>query len=184
MVGSDIDGYTARFHELARLVPHMLTPESQRVNYYIRGLAPEIKPHVTLSEPATIQGAVSMANCLTTDEIKDGLFRKKENAGNKKRSNDQNKNRGIDDRNKIQRTGGNFALTVPEKGQGQHQYACQHPKCARCNFYHSGNCPVCHRCNQVGHFTRTAPIELLIKDQGQLVMSVEILTTLGGIAQG
>ncbi|GJX40532.1 hypothetical protein Tco_0255522, partial [Tanacetum coccineum] len=84
MVGADIDGYTARFHELARLVPHMVTPESQRVNRYIRGLAPEIKPHVTSSEPATIQGAVSMANCLTTDGIKDRLFKKKENAGNKR----------------------------------------------------------------------------------------------------
>ncbi|GKB18538.1 putative reverse transcriptase domain-containing protein [Tanacetum coccineum] len=97
MVGSDIDGYTARFHELARLVPHMVTPESQRVNRYIRGLAFEIKPNVTSSEPATIQGA---------------------------------------------------------QGQGQRQYAGQHPKCAKCNFHHSGNCPVCHRCNQVGHFTR------------------------------
>nr|GEW11337.1 hypothetical protein [Tanacetum cinerariifolium] len=29
MVGSDINGYTARFHELSRLVPHMVTPESQ-----------------------------------------------------------------------------------------------------------------------------------------------------------
>nr|GEW25868.1 reverse transcriptase domain-containing protein [Tanacetum cinerariifolium] len=98
MVGSDIDGYTARFHKLARLVPYMVTPESQRVNRYIRGLAPEIKPH------------------------------KKENDGNKKRSNDQNKNRGRDDRNKRQKTRGNFALTVPEKGQGQRQYAGQHPK--------------------------------------------------------
>ncbi|GJX99509.1 putative reverse transcriptase domain-containing protein [Tanacetum coccineum] len=141
MVGSDIDGYTARFHELARLVPHMVTPESQRVNRYIRGLAPEIKPHVTSSEPATIQGAVSMANRLTTDGIKDGLFKKKENAGNKRRSNDQNRNRGRDDRNKRQRTGGNFALTVPEHGQGQRQYAGQHPKCAKCNFHHSGNRP-------------------------------------------
>ncbi|GJV71551.1 putative reverse transcriptase domain-containing protein [Tanacetum coccineum] len=82
MVGSDIDGYTARFHELARLVPHMVTPESQRVNRYIRGLAFEIKPNVTSSEPATIQGAVSMANRLTTNGIKDGLFKKKENDGN------------------------------------------------------------------------------------------------------
>ncbi|GJR64604.1 putative reverse transcriptase domain-containing protein [Tanacetum coccineum] len=154
MVGSNIDGYTARFHELARLVPHMVTLESQRVNRYIRGLAPEIKPHVTSSEPATIQGAVSMANRLTTDGIKDGLFKKRENAGNKRRSNDQNKNRGRDERNKRQRTGGNFALTVPEQGQGQRQYAGQHPKCAKCNFHHSGNCPVCRRCNQVGHFTR------------------------------
>ncbi|GJR97611.1 putative reverse transcriptase domain-containing protein [Tanacetum coccineum] len=122
MVGSDIDGYTTRFHELARLVPHM--------------------------------GAVSIANRLTTDGIKDGLFKKKENSRNKKRSSDHNKNRGRDDRNKRQRAGGNFALTVPEQGQGQRQYAGQHPKCARCNFHHFGNCHVCRRCNQVGHFTR------------------------------
>ncbi|GKD91771.1 putative reverse transcriptase domain-containing protein [Tanacetum coccineum] len=132
----------------------MVTPESQRVNRYIQGLALKIKLHVTSSEPATIQGAVSMANRLTTDGIKDGLFKKKENAGNKRRSNDQNRNRGRDDRNKRQRTRGDFALTVLEHGQGQRQYAGQHPKCAKCNFYHSGNCLVCRRCNQVGHFTR------------------------------
>ncbi|GJY05425.1 reverse transcriptase domain-containing protein [Tanacetum coccineum] len=51
MVGSDIDGYTARFHELVRLVPHMVTPEYQRVNRYIQGLALEIKPHVTSCKP-------------------------------------------------------------------------------------------------------------------------------------
>ncbi|GKC53763.1 putative reverse transcriptase domain-containing protein, partial [Tanacetum coccineum] len=104
MVGSDIDGYTARFYELARLVSHM-----------DRGM---------------------------------------EDAGNKKRSNDQNKNRGMEDRNKRQRTGRNFALTTPEQGQGQRQYAGPHSKCAKCNFHHSGNCPVCGRCNKVGHFTR------------------------------
>ncbi|GJR82796.1 hypothetical protein Tco_0153581 [Tanacetum coccineum] len=118
MVGSDIDGYMARFHELAKLVPHMVTPESQCVNRYIRGLAPKIKPHVTPSKPAIIQGVVSMPNRLTTDGIKDGLFQKKENARNKRRSNDRNRNRGRDDRNKRQRTGGNFALTVLEQGQG------------------------------------------------------------------
>ncbi|GJV94018.1 putative reverse transcriptase domain-containing protein [Tanacetum coccineum] len=91
MVRSNIDGYTARFHELARPVPHMVTPENQR-------------------------SAVSMANRLTTDGIKDRIFKKHENVGNKKRSNDQNKNRGRDDRNKRQRTGRNFALTA--LGQG------------------------------------------------------------------
>ncbi|GJU82511.1 putative reverse transcriptase domain-containing protein [Tanacetum coccineum] len=149
MVGSDIDGYTAIFHELARLMPHMVTPKNQRVNRYILGLAPEIKAHVTSSKPGTIQGAVSMAN-----GIKDEIFKKKENARNKKRSNDQNKNRGRDDRNKRHRTGRNFALTAPEQGQGQCYYAGQHPKCAKCNFHHSGNYPVCGRCKQVGHFTR------------------------------
>ncbi|GJZ90518.1 putative reverse transcriptase domain-containing protein [Tanacetum coccineum] len=86
MVGSDIDGYIARFHELARLVPHMVSPKNQHVNRYIRGLAPKIKPHVTSSKPTTIQSAVSMANLLTTDGIKDGTTKKKENARNKRRA--------------------------------------------------------------------------------------------------
>ncbi|GKB65074.1 putative reverse transcriptase domain-containing protein, partial [Tanacetum coccineum] len=114
MVGSDIDGYTTRFHKLARLVPHMVTPENQHVNRYIRGMAPEINPHVTSSKPTSIQSA--------------------------------NKNRGRDDRNKRQRTGRNFALTAPEQGHGKRQYAGPHPKCAKCNFHHSGNRPVCGRC--------------------------------------
>ncbi|GKA61330.1 hypothetical protein Tco_0760737 [Tanacetum coccineum] len=83
MVGSDIDGYTARFQELARLVPHMVTLESQRVNRYIRGW--------TFQEEG---------KCWKQKEV------------------DQNKNRGRDDRNKRQRTGGNFAVTVPDQGQG------------------------------------------------------------------
>ncbi|GKE27860.1 putative reverse transcriptase domain-containing protein [Tanacetum coccineum] len=68
--------------------------------------------------------------------------------------NDQNKNRGRDNGNKRQRTRRNFALTTLKQGQVQRQYAGQHPKCAKCNFHHSGNCLVCRQCNQVGHFTR------------------------------
>nr|GEZ27661.1 hypothetical protein [Tanacetum cinerariifolium] len=52
------------------------------------GLDLEIKAHATSSKPGTIQGAVSLANRLTIDGIKDGIFKKKENAGTKKRSND------------------------------------------------------------------------------------------------
>nr|GEV86158.1 putative reverse transcriptase domain-containing protein [Tanacetum cinerariifolium] len=85
MIGSDIDGYTTRFHELARLVPYMVTLKNQRVNCYIWDLAPKIKPHVTSSKSTSIQSAVSMANHLTTDDIKDRIFKKQENAGNKKR---------------------------------------------------------------------------------------------------
>nr|GEY86898.1 hypothetical protein [Tanacetum cinerariifolium] len=106
MVGSNIDRHTTRFHELARLVPHMVTLENQHVNRYNWGLDLEIKSHVTSFTPTTIQSVVSMANRLTTN------------------------------------------------GQGQRQYVGQHPKCAKCNFHHSGNCPVYGRCNQVGHFTR------------------------------
>ncbi|GJZ64084.1 putative reverse transcriptase domain-containing protein [Tanacetum coccineum] len=94
----------------------MLTLESQHVNRYIKGLAPEIKANVTSSNPAIIQGVMSMANHLTTNGIKDGIFKKKENAEDKKRSSNQFKN----------------------QGQVQRQYAGQHSKCAKCNFHHSG----------------------------------------------
>ncbi|GJS02460.1 putative reverse transcriptase domain-containing protein [Tanacetum coccineum] len=39
MNGADVDRYTTRFHELARLVPRMVTSESKRIDRYIRGLA-------------------------------------------------------------------------------------------------------------------------------------------------
>ncbi|GJX52723.1 putative reverse transcriptase domain-containing protein [Tanacetum coccineum] len=148
MVGSDIDGYIARFHELARLVPHMVTQENPHVNRYIWGLAPEMKENVTSSRPTTIKST----NRLTTDGIKDGIFKKKENDGNTKRSNDQNKNKGRDDGNTRQRTGRNFCHNPKISRQGERQYVGQHPKCAKCNFHHSGNCPVCGR--YLNHFKR------------------------------
>ncbi|GJR98693.1 putative reverse transcriptase domain-containing protein [Tanacetum coccineum] len=37
--GADVDRYTTQFHELARLVPRMVTSESKRIDRYIRGLA-------------------------------------------------------------------------------------------------------------------------------------------------
>nr|GEV81245.1 reverse transcriptase domain-containing protein [Tanacetum cinerariifolium] len=39
MVGAGHVAYTDRFHELARLVPHLVTPENKRIERYINGLA-------------------------------------------------------------------------------------------------------------------------------------------------
>ncbi|GKD13173.1 hypothetical protein Tco_1197580 [Tanacetum coccineum] len=43
MVGSNHAGYTDRFNELAKLVPHLVTHESSRIKRYIAGLAPKIR---------------------------------------------------------------------------------------------------------------------------------------------
>nr|GEV12600.1 putative reverse transcriptase domain-containing protein [Tanacetum cinerariifolium] len=83
-----------------------------------------------------------MANCLTTDGIKDEIFKKKENARNKKMSNDQNRDRGRDDRNKRQRTRRNFALTDQEQGQGATN---ERPR------------PTCSECRDPNHFRRNCP---------------------------
>ncbi|GJW91266.1 reverse transcriptase domain-containing protein [Tanacetum coccineum] len=40
MVGVGHAAYTDRFHELARLVPHLVTPENKKIKRYVYGLAP------------------------------------------------------------------------------------------------------------------------------------------------
>ncbi|GJX43407.1 reverse transcriptase domain-containing protein [Tanacetum coccineum] len=42
MVGAGHDAYTDRFHELARLFPHLVTPESMMIERYVYGLAPDL----------------------------------------------------------------------------------------------------------------------------------------------
>ncbi|XP_035841549.1 uncharacterized protein DDB_G0287625-like [Helianthus annuus] len=70
MVGSDITGYTQRFHDLSRVIPYLVTPEYKRIERYIWGLAPEIRSHVTAAEPTTITQAVTLAVSLNEDAIR------------------------------------------------------------------------------------------------------------------
>ncbi|GJY63260.1 putative reverse transcriptase domain-containing protein [Tanacetum coccineum] len=56
--GTDIDGYTNRFHELALLCPRMVEPEQVKVEQYIRGLSKNIRGDVTSSRPTGIDEAV------------------------------------------------------------------------------------------------------------------------------
>ncbi|GJX57155.1 reverse transcriptase domain-containing protein [Tanacetum coccineum] len=43
MVGAGHAAYTDRFHELARLVPQLVTPEGKKIERYVYGLAPQIQ---------------------------------------------------------------------------------------------------------------------------------------------
>nr|GEW65647.1 reverse transcriptase domain-containing protein [Tanacetum cinerariifolium] len=43
MVEAGHAAYTDRFYELARLVPHLLTPKSRKIKRYMYGLAPQIR---------------------------------------------------------------------------------------------------------------------------------------------
>nr|GEX38724.1 putative reverse transcriptase domain-containing protein [Tanacetum cinerariifolium] len=111
MVRSDIDGYTARFHELCNTP--ILIDIAAEANLGDIGWGTNVP----------VERCGEYGQPFDHRWYKDGIFKKKENAGNKKRSNDHNRNRGRDDRNKRQRTGWNFALTASEQGQGKCQYA-------------------------------------------------------------
>ncbi|GJU15720.1 reverse transcriptase domain-containing protein [Tanacetum coccineum] len=51
MVGAGHAVYTDRFYELARLVPHLVTPESRMIEIYVYGLAQQICGMVAATEP-------------------------------------------------------------------------------------------------------------------------------------
>ncbi|XP_024963511.1 uncharacterized protein LOC112503749 [Cynara cardunculus var. scolymus] len=84
MVGMEVDKYTARFHELAKLVPHMVTPEEKQIDRYIWGLAPEIRGMVMSANPTIIQKAVVLANRLTNDAVISGILKQDKFGGKKK----------------------------------------------------------------------------------------------------
>ncbi|GJW03387.1 hypothetical protein Tco_1562243, partial [Tanacetum coccineum] len=54
MVGVGHAAYTNRFHELARLVPHLVTPESRTIERYVYGLALQIRRMVKATELKTM----------------------------------------------------------------------------------------------------------------------------------
>ncbi|GKA24376.1 reverse transcriptase domain-containing protein [Tanacetum coccineum] len=62
MVEAGYAAYTNRFHELARLVPHLVTPKSGIIKRYVYGLAPQIRGMVVAIEPKTMQKAIKDMN--------------------------------------------------------------------------------------------------------------------------
>ncbi|GJT68553.1 reverse transcriptase domain-containing protein [Tanacetum coccineum] len=82
MVGAGHAAYTDRFHELARLVPHLVTPESRKIERYVYGLAPQICGMVAATEPKTMQKAVQISGALTDEAVRNGSIKKVEKRGN------------------------------------------------------------------------------------------------------
>ncbi|GJV94888.1 putative reverse transcriptase domain-containing protein, partial [Tanacetum coccineum] len=61
MVRAGHAAYTDRFHEMARLVPHLVSPESRKIKRYVYGLALQIYGMVAVTEPKTIQKVVQIS---------------------------------------------------------------------------------------------------------------------------
>ncbi|GJT59297.1 reverse transcriptase domain-containing protein, partial [Tanacetum coccineum] len=76
MVGANHAAYTDRFYKLAKLVPHLVTPESARIKRYVAGLAPEIRGMLKATQPTTIQDAILRAGILTDEAISCGTLSK------------------------------------------------------------------------------------------------------------
>ncbi|GKE73427.1 putative reverse transcriptase domain-containing protein, partial [Tanacetum coccineum] len=130
MVGANHAGYTDCFHVLAKLVPHLVTPESSRIKRYIIGLAPEIRGMLRGTQPTTIQSAILRAGLLTDEVISCGTLMK----GNEKRKGveETSKQRGWGNDNKREKVSKGFVAIILHRNR----YAGSHPKCAKCWTHH------------------------------------------------
>ncbi|GJY58720.1 putative reverse transcriptase domain-containing protein [Tanacetum coccineum] len=142
--------YTDRFHELARLVPHLVTPESRMIERYVYGLALQIRRMVAATEPKTIQKAVQISGALTDEAVRNGSIKKVEKRGNVR---EPSKDRSGRDDNKRTRTVNAFATTVNPVGR---ENMGTWSKCTTCNSYHApgGPCRTCFNCNRPGHLAK------------------------------
>nr|GEX03194.1 hypothetical protein [Tanacetum cinerariifolium] len=109
MFGDDHAAYTDRFHELARLVPHLVTSKSMMIERYVYGLAPQIHKMVAATKPKTIQKVVQIFGALTDEAMRNGSIKKIKKRGNVR---EPRKDKNGRDDNKRTRTGNAFATTV------------------------------------------------------------------------
>ncbi|GJS26139.1 reverse transcriptase domain-containing protein [Tanacetum coccineum] len=150
MVGANHAAYTDRFHELAKLVPHLVTPESSRIKRYIAGLAPKIRGMLRATQPTTIQNAILRAGILTDEAVSCGTLTK--GSDKRKGVEESSKTGGSWKDNKKAKTGTGFVATTPTRNET----ASSSAKCGKCYTSHPENrpCNVCFNCQKPGHFAR------------------------------
>ncbi|GJS69510.1 putative reverse transcriptase domain-containing protein [Tanacetum coccineum] len=150
IVGACHAAYTDRFHELARLVPHLVTPKSRKIERYVYGLASQIRGMVAAMKPKTMQKTVKISSALTDEAVRNGSIKKVEKRGNVGEPiKDKN---GRDDNNRT-RIGNAFSTTIDLVGR---ENTGAWPKCTTCNSYHApgGPCHTCFNCYCPGHLAR------------------------------
>ncbi|GKE17678.1 reverse transcriptase domain-containing protein [Tanacetum coccineum] len=142
--------YTDRFHELARLVRHLVTSKSRMIERYVYGLAIQICGMVVATEPKTIQKAVQISSALTDVAVRNGSIKKVEKRGN---VGEPSKDKNVRDDNKRTRTRNPFATAANPVGR---ENTGIWPKCTTSNSYLApeGPCRTCFNCNCPGHLAK------------------------------
>nr|GEU56900.1 hypothetical protein [Tanacetum cinerariifolium] len=139
--------YTDRFHELARLLPHLVTSKSRKIERYMYGLALQIYRMVAAIEPKTMQKAMQISGAMTDEAVRNGSIKK---VAKRENVEEPSWNENGRDDNKRTKTGNALATTANPVGRAN---VGAWPKCTTCNSYHAlgGPCRICFNCNHPGH---------------------------------
>ncbi|KAK1425082.1 hypothetical protein QVD17_20426 [Tagetes erecta] len=165
MKGNEHLEYTNRFNELARLVPHLVTPESKRIGRYVWGLSPKIRGMTRAAKPRTFQETVEISGALNDETIRCEGTKKFEGAGVKRKWEGNRPTYGGVGNNMV----GTWNDPNKKPMTERKPYLGNAPWCAKCQRHHNGDCKartnnqpqrgtakgnVCYKCNRAGHFAR------------------------------
>ncbi|GJX41197.1 putative reverse transcriptase domain-containing protein, partial [Tanacetum coccineum] len=158
MVGANHAAYTDWFHELAKLVPHLVTPESKHIERYIHGLAPQIRGMIRATQPATIQSAILKAGALIDEAVRCETLSK--SSEKRKVVAESSKQGGSWTDNKRAKLGKGFVVADPARNE----YVGVHPRCAKSKNVAPvtavrirNNQRVFYECGSLDHFCNTCP---------------------------
>ncbi|GJY91993.1 putative reverse transcriptase domain-containing protein, partial [Tanacetum coccineum] len=140
MVGANHARYTDQFHELAKLVPHLVTPESKRIERYINGLAPQIRGMLRATQPTTVHSAILKDGILTDEAVRCGTLTM--SSGKRKEVEETSKQGGSWKDNKKEKVG---------KGD------CRAPIRLMLPVRMGNNQRVCNECGSSEHLRNTYP---------------------------
>ncbi|PWA72547.1 zinc finger, CCHC-type, Retrotransposon gag domain protein [Artemisia annua] len=107
MVGANHAGYTNKFHELARMVPHLV----------YSWVSSTIHTMVTATEPTTLLSAIHKAGALIDEAVRSGTLVK--TSEKKKEEAETSKTGGSNVDNKRVRNGKGFVETTPVQAAGR-----------------------------------------------------------------
>ncbi|GKG33091.1 hypothetical protein Tco_0430601, partial [Tanacetum coccineum] len=140
---ADHAGYTNRFHELAKLVPHLVTLEAKCVTRYINGLPSQIRGMLRATQPATIQDAILTVGILTDEAVHSDTLAK--TCEKRKEKDEASKSESARKDEKKSKRGRGFVAAVPPRRENGN-----FSKCARCKGFHveKGPCLVCYNCQR------------------------------------
>ncbi|GJT48758.1 reverse transcriptase domain-containing protein [Tanacetum coccineum] len=158
-VGAHHAGYTNRFHELAKLVPHLVTLEAKRVTRYINGFPSQICRMLRATQPATIQAAILTAGILTDEAVHSGTLAK---TGEKRKEMDKaSKSESIGkDEKKAKGVRGFVAAVPPRRENGNFLKDCRasvrHAEPIRAVRPRNGQ-RACYECGILDHLRPNCP---------------------------
>ena len=158
--------YNAKFIELSRYAPHIVSTESRKARRFEAGLRWDIKKQVVILRLPTYQEVLQAA--LIAEESLNETLRFRENR--KKRSGGSTSGGPSSKRQSSGSSSGNSS--TPQRNimsQGSSGFS-EAPTCPTCQKRHRGECRMgmrgCYRCGQEGHQAKDCPMRNRIQGAG------------------